>query len=468
MVFSGVIFLIGGILNLVVFGGTIGFDAWGKLTIGLGVVLCLYPAYQRRIFLARFVLMLLSIVGNIAVIIFIVLLVANLPKTAFHATAITIQPPPPAHVAAFYRLVDKTRSDHPGIDSRCFAVPNGWYDRLKQDHVYDYTLPGMDSLLTPTCQAERAKLLDFYRQHITAQPVQAVNGIYLTPLNTQTPNYLSTQNLYKIELTHIAKLLAEGNIPTAQEKYIHLWQAIRNQLSSELNGLVQTMITIADLDQLAEFYSRYGNELALAGSSEFVTLIDSIPALMDQSMVNGLHGEYALRAAMFLDIAEHPLAAKSIFQESFGGGSSGGMFQNILASILGGRVTQWPLYDAHQTLQHYANHLAQAIEVVRRPSYQTASARTILEQHYRQLTNAAARRLENPVGYRLLRSRLPHLTPLIQHKETAKSAVLALRYHLGMKHIPLDNLTGEPFAITIHDDTLQINGEIINWHFPKK
>lgn len=407
------------------------------IKIGVGIIMCI-----------------ISIVTNLIFILLVVLIFANLPKGKPFETKVVVKPAPEAEVAAYKRWIDMDSRGSKALKEECFSLPVGW-----KDNLFDYTLPGMDKLLSSECEAERAKLLSFHAKNICSIPLFQYKNEYCAPIDIEIPNISHLINMYKIELTDVARRLDKGDVEGAKQKYIWLWQAAKNQLSSKINTLIQTAVSIAEVDLLTEFYSRYGDKLQLEHNKELINIVQATISKMDRAMAGSLVGEYALVKGIILKI----LYEKEDFSVIITPETTTSMMERLIEK----RLLKWPFYDGYKSWKMIDEFWYETIELSRKPLYKTEEEWQRYDKKFEELTTPSLSCLENPVGNILNAIAMPRLGRdfLIDRKEVKKAQATAVLYLLSVTdpnnpdEIPIDNLTGKRFRVVFQNDTLEIQSE---------
>jgi len=446
---TGIVLGIMVVLDLLLFG-TIDL-LWGVAAL-LSLVFLLAPIYcakfGRGIKIAFSIVMgIISIVPNLIFIFLVVLIFANLPKGRPFEEKVVVRPAPEVEVAAYKRWIDMYK----GLKEGCFSPPRGL-----MDNPFDYTQPKMNELFSRECEAERAKLLNFHAENVFSIPLSHKDG-YFASIDIEIPR-LYVLDMYRIELADVARRLDKGDIKSAQQKYIRLWQATENQLSPKLSTLILAMFSNAEVGLLTEFYKKYADKLQLEHNKELINILKGTIPKMDSAITASFIGEYAFSKGIFLESTKG-----YCFKEFFSfTGREDNYKKSYSERIIETRLFRWPFYDRYKTLKRADEFFYETIELNRKPIYERQRQEYCKkEEEFKE----EWLRLENPVGNIFFAMIMPRIGVIINRKDVRKAQTTAMLYLLTVTdpnnpdEIPTDNLTGKKFQVAVQRDTLEIQTE---------
>lgn len=451
---TGAILVVMVTLDALLFGT---IDLLSGTGILFALIFLLAPIYRAKLNLwinvgVSIVLIIISIVTNLVFIFLVIFVCANLPKGKPFEAKVIVEPPSKVEMSAYKRLININQK----LRKECFLLPSDW----NPDNLFDYTFSGMDKLLSSECEAERAKLLNFYAENVFSIPILKHKDEYFVSINIELPNFSYLMNTYRIELSDIAKRLDKGDVKIAQQKYVRLWQATENQLSGRINTLIQTMVSVAEMGFLTEFYSKYADKLKLEHNEELINILQNIIPKMDSAITGSFVGEYAFQKGIIIKSLE---AGWAEVAEVFSMGTP-----TSTTRLVEKRLLKWPFYDTYKTREMLDEFFYKTIELARKPMYEIKEEeKEDLQGYDKKLeeTKPSFAWFENPVGNFLHAIIIPRTIPLISRKEVKKAQATAMLYLLSVSNpnnpdeIPIDNLTGKRFRVTFQNNTLEIQSE---------
>lgn len=437
---TGVFSIILVILNIILYG-TAGFDFLFLLGILLALLLLLYPKYEASLSLMmvkfiNWVLMISSIIIYGVLILVGIFIIVNLPKDE----------PGAAEIPTIERSADASKNylqlcQISTKNNVRFAEKMGEINRAYQYDVYDSAK--VEKIITEI-QPSQEEFMNFLANSSITAP-EKLNW------ETPVPSFPYVQNSFRFELFLIGKHIENNEYDMANAKYQRLWKSVDNLFAGK-NLLIVYIIDLVLVDELMNFYKKYPNQFEFADQEELLTHVNQINENLYPAF------EYAVK---FEDIT-----LKNGFdpeeKEFLGFGTSFGW--NTILFVLGEeRLSSWPLYDYHKTMETFTKIHEMTMQIGTQPMYEMEAS---FEEYLNSLENFVEPSLvKNPVGSLFVGKALPDYQNVIIRKEQRKSELTAFIYVLNnmknddLPEPPVDNLSGTPFPLVQEEEMTLIHSE---------
>ena len=276
---------------------------------------------------------------------------------------------------------------------------------------------------------QRDVILDFLAQQVVSLPDDALAA-------GQLPRLFAVWPIANQEAQEIETLLRLRQGSRAREKYLRLWRVADN-LASGSPVLAQHVVAVEITSRLVGLYLAGENRRTLSSEEEMLQLSGGLESKLDRSFSIAVANEYR---------------STSLWTRQLIAGVAP-VDCNALPTLLCVVPWPWPFFDVNKTLRAEYETFSRLIAMSGRPFYSLEGEIAAFGDELGANTGVSV--LRNPVGSAAFAMLAPAgLEEFIYPKERAIASLTILRYVIQsslngeFENVPIDRLTGSPFALS--------------------